>query len=283
MKTCNKTVILILLLSSLSLSQNFKFVTGIGNFKSATSFYITSAGTIYVTDAGTNEIYKIDTLGNVLKYAGGYGWDDGQFDTPIDVYANPLSVFVCDKNNNRIERFDKDLNFVSSLYTRDNSNRNERFGYPLSCALSQQGDLYILDSENKRVVKFDLFGNFTQNFGGYDAGSFSLSKPIQLAVSADNKIFVLDKNRIVVFDQYGNNVALIKNDNELDGIRIIFDNLTLTNHDTVYYTKTNNVDFEIKKAVLTGTGNLTDIINSLIFNNKLYVLTPEKILIFKAE
>ncbi len=283
MKTCNKTVILILLLSSLSLSQNFKFVTGIGNFKSATSFYITSAGTIYVTDAGTNEIYKIDTLGNVLKYAGGYGWDDGQFDTPTDVYANPLSVFVCDKNNSRIERFDKDLNFVSSLYTRDNSNRNERFGYPLSCALSQQGDLYILDSENKRVVKFDLFGNFTQNFGGYDAGSFSLSKPIQLAVSADNKIFVLDKNRIVVFDQYGNNVALIKNDNELDGIRIIFDNLTLTNHDTVYYTKTNNIDFEIKKAVLTGTGNLTDIINSLIFNNKLYVLTPEKILIFKAE
>ena len=164
-------------------SQGFIYSSSIGKFKDASSFCITSAGFIYVTDSGTNEVYKLDTLGNVLKYAGGYGWDDGMFDNPSDVYANPLSVYVCDKNNHRVERFDKDLNYIWQLNTRNSDTTGQRFGYPLGCAVSRQGDLYILDSENKRIVKFDLFGNFALNFGGYDAGIYSLVNPKKIAVS----------------------------------------------------------------------------------------------------
>ncbi len=282
-----KTLFNILLISVSLLftvfAQTYKFSRSIGNFKQATSFYITSAGIIYVTDGGTNEIYKLDTLGNVLKYAGGFGWDEGQFDTPSDVFANPLSVYVSDKNNSRIERFDKDLNYISSLSTRNSDDRDERFGYPLSCALSQQGDLYILDSENKRVVKFDLFGNFVQNFGGYDAGAYSLSNPKQLAVSPDNKIYILDGKKIIVFDQYGNNVAVVDRSIDFIGVRIIFSNMTLSTPDSIYYSDLKNSDFAWNILTLKDISRPIKIINSLIFGNKLYILTPDKILILKAE
>ncbi len=96
-------------------SQQFGYDYSIGKFKDASSFSVSPSGFIYITDSGSDEIYKIDTLGKVVKNFGGYGWDNELFDNPVDVFATDLSVYVCDKNNHRIQRFDKDLNFISSL------------------------------------------------------------------------------------------------------------------------------------------------------------------------
>jgi len=262
-------------------AQEYLYVNSFGNFKNATSFSITSAGIFYVTDSATNEVYKVDSLGNVLKDAGGYGWDNGLFDDPSDVFANVLSVFVCDKNNHRVERFDKDLNYISQLYTRENDDKNMRFGYPLGCAVSQQGDLYILDSENKRVIKFDLFGNYIQNFGGYDAGKFSLSNPAKLALSMNNNVYVIDKNKIITFDQYGNGLNIISMPQSLSGIQIVFNNLTVNSDTTIYFSNLGSSELNLAKLTLSGNDELKEIISSLIFNNKLYVLTSTKILVYQ--
>ena len=261
-------------------SQNFIYSNSFGKFKSATSFTITSAGFFYVTDAGTDEVYKLDTLGNLLKNTGGFGWDEGLFDNPSDVYANPLSVYVCDKNNHRVERFDKDLNYIWQLYTRNSDTTAQRFGYPLGCAVSSQGDLYILDSENKRIVKFDIFGNFNTNFGGYDAGSFSLNDPTKLAVSNNNYIYVADDNRIVIFDQFGNGVSIIKMNDKISGLRIIFNNLTVNSDSTIYHANLNSPEISLSKLNLPASDITFPIIESLIFNNKLFVLTKTNIEVF---
>ena len=260
--------------------QDYSYLNSFGKFKNASSFYITTAGIIYLTDSGTDEVYKLDTLGNIMKYAGGYGWDEGLFDNPSDVFANPLSVYVCDKNNHRIERFDKDLNFIWQLSTHNSDTTDQRFGYPLGCAVSQQGDLYILDSENRRIIKFDLFGNFVQNFGGYDAGNFSLINPQKIAVSLGNKIYVIDKNRIVIFDQYGNGLSIIKMDSTETGINIILNKLTVNNNGQIYYADLNSAEISLSKINLIVTKKPDDIVSSLIFNNKLYVLTKNEIYVF---
>ncbi len=260
--------------------QDYSYLDSFGKFKNASSFCITSAGIIYLTDSGTDEVFKLDTLGNILKYAGGYGWDGGLFDNPSDVFATPLSVYVCDKNNNRIERFDKDLNFIWQLYTHNSDTTDQRFGYPLGCAVSQQGDLYVLDSENKRIIKFDLFGSFVQNFGGYDAGNFSLINPQKIAISSDNKIYVVDKDRIVIFDQYGNGLSLIKMDSTQTGINIIFNKLTVNNDDKIYFSDLNSAETSLTQINLIKTGKVENIVSSFIFNDKLYVLTRNEIQVF---
>ncbi len=270
-------LLILLLLSSKNYSQNFVLSDSFGKFKDATSFVITSAGFIYVTDAGTNEIYKLDTLGNVLKYAGGYGWDDGLFDNPSDIFANPLSVYVCDKNNHRIERFDKDLNFIWQLSTRNSDTTNQRFGYPMGCAVSQQGDLYVLDSENKRIVKFDLFGNFVQNFGGYDAGNYSLINPKKITISSGNNVFIADDKRLVEFDQFGNGISILKLDTEIIGMNITFNQLTINNEKQIFFANLNLPDISFRKIELPTDFNPPDVVSSLIFNDRLYVLTKNSI------
>ncbi len=202
-----RTVILISLFSFLSFPQTFLYERSFGNFENASSFYINPVGYIFVTDIDTDEIYVLDTLGNMIHSIGGYGWSNSAFDTPVDIFADALTIFVADKNNHRIQRFDKNLNFIFQVSTRENEIEEESFGYPLSAVTSNLGDIFILDSENSRIIKFDLFGNFLQNFGGYDYGNYSLEQPKQLAVSMQNNIFVIDNNQIIIFDAYGNGIG----------------------------------------------------------------------------
>lgn len=277
------TLGIILFCSAVILPQNYTYVNSIGKFKDASAFCINSAGIIYLTDASTDEVYKLDTLGSVLKYAGGYGWNQSEFDHPSSVFATPLNVYVSDKNNHRIQRFDKDLNFISQLYTRENDNQSERFGYPLGCVTSLQGDLYVLDSENKRILKFDMFGNFSQNFGGYDAGIYALSNPLQIAVSPSNNIYVLDDStKIVVFDQYGNGTGILSLEGKNRGMNIVFSNLTVNSVNGIYRSVLNSDNTKLSRLNLNGYGEGEKFISSLVFNGKLYVLTAKSILVFQA-
>jgi hypothetical protein len=277
-----KNLILILtFIPFLVFAQNFIYEGSVGKFNYTSSFYITANGLIYVTDLGDNEIVSIDTLGNKIKSFGGYGWSENSFDHPVDVFANPLTVYVADKNNHRIKRFDKNLNFISSLYTRDSDNSAERFGYPLGCATSNQGDLYVTDSEDERIIKFNNFGNFEQNFGGLDAGKYVLNNPTQLAISSNNNVFVIDDSVIVVFDQFGNGIKKIHFDFPLNSIRILFDKLIVTSIDKILYLDLNLTYEEFSELNLIGLDEKPEIISAILFGNNLYVLTPYSILVFK--
>ncbi len=268
-----------LLISFQAFAQTFNYQLSIGKFNNASAFTINSAGMIYVTDAGTDEVIKIDTLGSYLKDVGGYGWDEGSFDLPADVFANPLNVYVSDKNNHRIQRFDKDLNFISLLYTRESDEPAERFGYPLSAVTSNQGDLFILDSENKRILKFDLFGHFILNFGGFDGGTYALRNPRQMAVSPANVLFVVDGRKIILFDQYGNGVNAIGTGVELKSINITFNNLVVNTDKLILLSNLKSGSFKFSE-LKTDDEITSPIISSLIFNGKLYILLADQIRIY---
>jgi len=270
----------IILFCTVSFPQRYQLDTKIGQFVNASSFYINPAGFIYVSDINTDEITALDTLGNVHRKIGGYGWSQSAFDHPSDIYADALKVYVADKNNHRIQRFDKNLNFNFQIFTRNSEIEQERFGYPLSAVMSNQGDVFILDSENSRIVKFDIFGNFLQNFGGYDYGNFALANPAQLAVSMQNNIYVIDGDQIIVFDQYGNGITKLSGPEQFTSIRIIFDWLTVTTKEKIYALNLRTQETVLKELILEEYDSKSDIVSAIIFNNKLYLLTKKEILIF---
>lgn len=275
-----KILVLFLAISSLTVAQSFEYSESIGKFNRASSFYITANGLIYVSDSGSDEIILLDTLGNQMNTFGGYGWDENSFDDPADVFADPLSIYVADNNNHKIKRFDKNLNFISSLYRRESEFLQEQFGYPISCATSNQGDLYFIDSENKRIMKFDIFGNFILNFGGFDAGKYQLTNPKQLAISSWNYIFVIDGSDIVIFDNFGNGTNRISIDKPVNSIRILFDHMIICNGEEVYHSFLKSIDSKFTKIDLAGFEIDQKIISGILLNNRLYILTAKKLLVF---
>jgi hypothetical protein len=272
--------IIFLLLNPLSLPQQFNYERSFGKFKNATAFYINAAGVVFVTDDITDAVYQLDTLGNVFLSIGGYGWEIDAFDDPVDIFADPLKVLVTDRNNNRIQRFDKNLNFIFEFKTENNDIEAERFRYPLSAAPSNLGDVFILDSDNIRIVKFDLFGNYIQDIGGYDYGNYVLSAPKQLAISMDNNLYVIDRNNIFIFDNYGTALGTIEAEEELRSIRIIFNWLTTNTRKNIYFSNLRSREQKLIEALLTGYDDELEIVSSIIFNKKLYVLTATTIHIF---
>lgn len=278
--TFNSLFIYLLLFSFEILAQDYVLDYSFGNFSSASAFSITSSGFIYIADDGDDSLIKLDTLGNVVKEIGGYGWGESAFDTPSDIFANPLTVIVSDKRNHRIQLFNKDLNFISELSTRERDNSEERFGYPLSCALSSMGDLYVLDSENIRVLKFDLFGNYIQNFGGFDGGIFSLKNPIKLAVNSDNSILVLDDSVLIIYDQFGTGKEKIKLGKSFTNLGTTFNSLILNNDNEIYMGSFGIGENILSKIDLIGSNGGLKILSCSVFNNKLYVLTPKEVFVF---
>lgn len=146
-----------------------------------------------------NEVIKIDLNGNIQKSIGGFGWNEGQFDDPSSIVSTAIDVYVSDYNNHRIQRFDHNLNFISSLQKSEQIN----FEYPKSIALSTKGDLYILDSYNKRIFKINGFNRLERIFGNYESGKAVFSNPSIIKVDNQQRIYVLDGNDILVFDQFG--------------------------------------------------------------------------------
>ena len=260
--------------------QNYNLLTSFGHFQNAGTFSINSKGIIFVTDLETNEIFALDTLGNILNYTGGFGWQPSAFDQPVDVFATSLNVYVTDKNNQRIQRLDNDLNFISELTTRDKGNEEESFGYPLSAATSSLGELYVLDSENIRIIKFNMFGRFITNFGSYNYGIYALKTPTKLAISSSNDVYVLDGKKLIRFDQYGNGNNIRNLDTNFTNIRIYNDIMTLNSTDEIYMLDLRDPNSFLSKLFLFGSALNYPIKAAIVFNNKLYVLTEDEISVF---
>lgn len=179
----------------------------IGEFQRAAAFSIINPDLIYVLDKGTSEVIKIDSTGREIKKIGGTGWDDYTFDNPVDLCATILRVYITDKNNSRIQVYDKDLNFLFSLDPKNFTQTQSLFKYPVSAQASNFGDLYVADSDNKQIIRFNATWEFVNSFGGYSYGKFAVADPIKLAVDNNSSIYLIDGKRILVYDQFGNGIA----------------------------------------------------------------------------
>lgn len=180
---------------------------------------------IYVTDIALNRILRVDSTGTLIREVGGFGWNSEQFDRPLDIWAeNALDVFVADYNNHRIQRFDRNLNFVATLVNEPSIEPRLQFGFPVSVTLSRFGEIFIAEQEHNRILQIDANGLPIRSFGDYDWGAGSLEEPVQIAISEKDEIFVADAMRkaVVKFDYYGNYLQEIRHDSlaSIDAIAV---------------------------------------------------------------
>lgn len=186
-----------------------------GNFggiklKEPEDISVSPQGFVYICDTGNNRILKITLHGDFISSAGGFGWGEKEFDNPVSICAkNGLDVFVADYYNNRLVRFDRDLNYIACLGTDKDIDEDFRFGFPVSVDISDQGELFCVDGENIRIIKFDVTGKPQIEFGGFNAGRGKLADPSAILISENNRIYIADQELglLKVYDIHGNFLA----------------------------------------------------------------------------
>ncbi len=133
------------------------------------------------------------------------GPGDGLLNRPADVAVGPNGeVWVADKNNHRIQKFDAEGKFQFKFGTKGSG--DGQLWAPAALAIDAQGNLWVADSSNRRVQKFNPEGKFLAKFGsqGTGNGQFSGNGSRGIAIDAQGNIWVSDySNRIQKFNANG--------------------------------------------------------------------------------
>ncbi|MBU8932777.1 MAG: NHL repeat-containing protein [candidate division Zixibacteria bacterium] len=144
----------------------------------------------------------------------GHGTEPGQFDSPMGVqFRASLGslrsvLLVADYGNDRVQMFPIDDIHVYCFGEAGDGPGQFRGPVSITSAQSDSGDsfLFVTDSRNHRVQKFDVDGNFILAWGesGSDTGQFNT--PTGIDADRDGNIYVVDSgnHRIQVFDENGN-------------------------------------------------------------------------------
>lgn len=111
---------------------------------------------VYVADTGNDRVVKFEYVDNsasglvFLDAAGSTGSSNDRFNDPVGIAVDDCgNLWVADRINDRIQQLDKNLSFESRF--------TNSFDRPTGVALSPNGkSLYVVDSDNNRVVKFAL-------------------------------------------------------------------------------------------------------------------------------
>jgi DNA-binding beta-propeller fold protein YncE len=163
-------------------------------------------GYAYVVDSANFRVQKFDPSGEFVMQWGSFGTNDGQFYFPRGIAVDPAdwAVYVVDMGNHRVQKFDTSTNVLPQLLTKwggglgpghasdPRAQEPGQFRSPWGIAVDGQGDVYVTDSGNQRVQKFDREGNFITQWGGFGNGGVQFNFPYGIAVDARGSVFVVD-------------------------------------------------------------------------------------------
>lgn len=155
-------------------SYLFKFGsngTGDGQFMRPHDVAFDSKGNVYISDRELNNIQKFDSNGTFIMKWGSEGEDEGQFDQPYSLVINPPSdeIYVIDRGNDRIQEFDTEGNFIqqwNKTGVPGGGDEEGVFRLPEDMAIdARSGHIYLADTRNQRVIKFDKDFNYILEWG----------------------------------------------------------------------------------------------------------------------
>jgi DNA-binding beta-propeller fold protein YncE len=166
------------------------------------------------TISGTQQVYNMTDA--VQK-----GHRDGQFSEPRNLAGTPDGGFaVLDSGNGRVELFDATGKFISKFGSFGNADGQfglaTNNGGPTGIATDSDGNIYVADTWNFRIEKFDKTGKFITKWGnGFDTkGQADLDAqnptgfygPRAIAFDPQKKeLYITDtgNKRVVVYDTEG--------------------------------------------------------------------------------
>jgi len=208
-----KLVVLLLIAGTVAFGQ-FVFErevkpTPVSKSAQFNSLTVSQFGDIYLLETKGQEIYRLNSKGEVQAVNGGFGWAEGRFDTPMDInISSGLDLLVADYNNHRIVRFDRDLNYLT---TYPDLNSDFEISYPRSVVLTNLGEIFILSDENAEIIRLNLSRNNITTFAGIVYDNYALSDPILIRMNEAGILNVLEEGgQILQFDRFGTPVSRLK-------------------------------------------------------------------------
>lgn len=181
--------------------------SGEGQLAEPKNLAVDADGSVYVVDSRNHRVQKFDRNGRFVTSWGSNGTGNGQFTEPWGIaVSRDGTVYVADTWNHRVQKFDAAGNFRGKWGKYANvmegaAGPGDFFG-PRAVAVDAQGNVYVADTGNHRVQKFDKDGKFLAVYGTRGAGDGQFNEPVGIFVDQSGLIYVADtwNHRVQKFD-----------------------------------------------------------------------------------
>ena len=125
---------------------------------------------------------------------------DKKLNKPQGMFVIDNRVYICDSGNNRIielVRTDSETFEVSRYIESFNGAENNTLNYPTDVAVSAEGDIYIADQNNGRVLKLDKDLNYVMEFTKPTDNTFDQSidfLPSKIVIDTAGRVYCIATN-----------------------------------------------------------------------------------------
>jgi len=130
-----------------------------------------------------------------------------------------------------------DLEFVKMIGELDSDDENVLFYMPSDIAIDEEGNVFVLDSGNHRIQKFDPQGNFLASFGRRGQGPGEFQYPQSLDIDKKGFMYISDSGnqKLQILKPNGALEREIKKTDEAPGIiRVRSDRMIMGQGASVY-------------------------------------------------
>ncbi len=181
--------------------------TGPGQFAKPVEIDVDSQGVVWVGDEQTDRVQAFTASGDYLAGFGGSGTGTEQLDLKerSGIVANLGRVWVADAGNNRMSGWVSApvTSFLHSTNFGTYGSEDGQMKTPADVASDSQGNLWVLDRGNSRVLKYGPEGNLLSKFGTAGSGEGQLNAPSALTLDGEGNLLVADSYRVQKFTPAG--------------------------------------------------------------------------------
>lgn len=156
-------------------------------------------GLRYVADTELGRVMVYDSDGHYLKAIG----DPDEW-TPSDVAVFGERLYVPDLENAQVVVVERKSGRELRRFASKGSGADNLF-FPTNIEVDGDGNVYVADTGNFRVLEFDREGKLLRQFGSLGRSLGSFARPKGVAVDKEGRVYVVDAafEKVQVFDREG--------------------------------------------------------------------------------
>ena len=175
-----------------------------------------NSGSMFVADKGNSRILKLSNRGK-LAFVIKHKQKPRRLYHPNELSVANNNLYIADTHNNQILIYTLAghlLKVFGSFGLKES-----QFNHPSSIAVSEAGEIFVVDKGNRSVKVFSKSGVLLDVFNGSTiAGLPTNFQPSRLALSKEGLLYVVERvpARVLVFTQFGrivDRIDLISSDN----------------------------------------------------------------------